>query len=266
MFILVTCERGAAMRHDVNHSIIKGCNLNPRHIKRISLALSFAVVAFFTVACDSRDVREQRAKLEQERAEFAAEQTRAKLAADEKALEVARELRTAKAALERTADDAKQQVSALAQEKIAAEKSTVEAQQQTTALNAAVDASKQYQQQQTTLSNRARPLSEAFVAAQQVKLAATEFFQSEGKWPTFNKEVGLPSADSFQTETIRTVALEPAAKGARIRVKFKNESGTEQQLLMFANVSGAGQVTWSCISPDVKDVQEILPGCRYQAS
>jgi Pilin (bacterial filament) len=239
--------------------------LNLRYIKRTPLVLSFAVVAFFITACDSRDVREQRAKLEQERAEFATEQARAKLAADEKALEVARELRTAKAALDRTADDAKQQVSALAQEKVAAEKSTAEAQQQTTALNAAVDASKQYQQQQTTLSNRARPLSEAFMAAQQVRLATAEFFLSEGKWPTFNKEAGLPAADSFQTETIRSVALEPAAKGARIRVKFKNESGIEQQLLMLANSSSAGQVSWSCISPDVKDVQEVLPNCRYQA-
>lgn len=239
--------------------------MNPRHIKRTTLAISFAVVAIFIAACDSRDVREQRAKLEQERAEFATEQARAKLAADEKALEVARELRVAKAALDRSADEAKQQVSALAQEKISAEKNAAEAKQQTTALNAAVDASKQYQQQQTTLSNRVRPLSEAFMAAQQVKFAAAEFFQSEGKWPTFNKEVGLPVADSFQTETIRSVALELAAKGARIRVKFKNESGTEQQLLMLASLSGAGQVSWSCISPDVKDIHDILPSCRYQA-
>jgi hypothetical protein len=263
-FILVTCERDAAMRHDVNHPIIKGCNLNPRHIKHITLALSFAIAAIFITACDSREVREQRAKLEQERAEFAAEQARAKLAADEKALEVARELRTAKAALDRTADEARQQVSALAQEKVAAEKTAAEALQQTSALNAAVDASKQYQQQQIALSKRARPLSEAFMAAHQARLATIEFFQSEGKWPTFNKEVGLPAADSFQTETIRSVALEPAAKGARIRVKFKNESGTEQQLLMLANLNGAGQVSWSCVSPDVKDIQEVLPGCRYQ--
>ncbi len=238
--------------------------MNSRHINLTPLVISFAIIALFISACDSRDVREQRAKLEQERVEFAAEQARAKLAADEKALEVARELRIAKAALDRSADEAKQQVSALSQEKIAAEKNAAEAKQQTTALNAAVDASKQYQQQQTTLSNRARPLSEAFIAAQQVKLATAEFFQSEGKWPTFNKEVGLPAADSFQTETIRSVALEPAAKGARIRIKFKNETGIEQQLLMLANLGGAGQVSWSCISPDVKDINEILPGCRYQ--
>lgn len=244
----------------------KGCDLNPRQVKSTTLILLFSVTAIFITACDSRDVREQRTKLEQERADFAAEQARAKLVADEKAIDVARELRAAKAALDRTTDEAKQQVSALAQEKNSAEKAVAEALQQTTALNAAVDANKQYQQQQIALSNRARPLSEAYMAAQQVRLATTEFFQSEGKWPTFNKEVGLPAADSFQTETIRSVALEPAAQGARIRVKFKNESGIEQQLLMLANSSSAGQASWRCISPDVKDIQDILPNCRYQAA
>jgi Pilin (bacterial filament) len=246
------------------YKIIKGRNLNLSSNRRATLTALVALVAIFITACDSRDVREQRVKLEQERAAFATEQARAKLATDEKALELARELRTAKAALDRTADEAKQQVSALAQEKIAAEKSTIEAQQQTTALNSAVDASKQYQQQQIALSSRARPLSEALIAAQQVRLAATEFLQSEGKWPTFNKEAGLPTADSFQTDIIRSVALEPAAKGARIRIKYKNESGIEQQLLLLGNSSAAGQVVWNCISPDVKDVQDVLPGCRYQ--
>lgn len=239
--------------------------MNPHHIKRISLALSFAVVAVFFTACDSREVREQRAKLEQDRAAFATEQARAKLAAEESALEAARELRIAKAALDRTTDEAKQQIGAMNQEKIAAEKNAVEAKQQTVALNSAVEASKQYQQQQVALSARARPLTEAIMAAQQFRLATTEFFQSEGKWPTFNKEAGLPAADSFQTDTIRSVALEPYAKGARVRIKYKNESGIEQQLLMLGTSSVAGQVIWSCVSSDVKDIQEVLPGCRYQA-
>ena len=237
--------------------------------------LLLTALAYGTSACDSGEVRTERKKLEQERADFAAEKARAQLAADEKALDTRRELRevglraaelvSTKAALERTTEDAKQQVAALALEKTGVEKTSADAQSQANALNTAIDASKQYQQQQIDRAKRARAFSEGFMAAQQAKLSVGEYFQAEGKWPTSNKELGLPTAESYRTETLRSLNVEPAAKAVRIRVKFVNQSGVEQQLLMVAETSEAGQITWTCRSPDVKDIQEIMPTCRYQA-
>ncbi len=254
--------------------------MNPRFMntglrnKFFSLLLLTAL-AYGTSACDSGEVRAERKKLEQERADFAAEKARAQLAADEKALDARRELRevgqraaelvSTKAALEHTTEDAKQQVIALALEKAAVEKTSADAQSQANALNTAIDASKQYQQQQIDRARRGRAFSEGFMAAQQAKLSVVEYFQTEGRWPTGNKELGLPAAESYRTETLRSLNVEPAAKAVRIRVKFVNQSGAEQQLLMVAETSEAGQITWTCRSPDVKDIQEIMPTCRYRA-
>ena len=97
-------------------------------VRNTAVVVALACATFLTTflaACDSRDVREERKKLEQERIEFAAETARAKLAAEEKAYEAKREINqratelvAERTALERTADEAKQQVAALAQEKM----------------------------------------------------------------------------------------------------------------------------------------------------
>lgn len=233
------------------------------------LLLSAILVAS---GCDGASVRAEREKLQQERAAFAAEQARAQVAADEKTYAANREMKARadelaleRSALDRSAEAAKQQGVSLAQDKNATEKISTDAQQQTAALTAALDASKQYQQQQMERAKRGRALGEAIVAAQSVKLGATEYFLSEGKWPANNKSMGLPAAESFQTDTVQSVSIEPFEKSARILVKFVNESRTGQQIMMIANVSGAGQVTWTCVSPDVKDIQDIVPSCRYQA-
>ena len=233
------------------------------------LLLSAMLVAS---GCDGASVRAEREKLQQERAAFAAEQARAQVAADEKTYADNREMKARadalaleRSALDRSAEAAKQQSVSLAQDKNATEKISTDAQQQTAALTAALDASKQYQQQQMDRAKRGRALGEAIVAAQSVKLGATEYFLSEGKWPANNKSMGLPAAESFQTDTLQSVSIEPFEKSARILVKFVNESRTGQQIMMIANVSGAGQVTWTCVSPDVKDIQDIVPSCRYQA-
>jgi Pilin (bacterial filament) len=231
--------------------------LNPDYqtLAKTSLPTAMAVMTILLLSallalsgCDRASVREEREKLQQERAAFAAEQARAQVAADEKIYAANREMA------------AKQQGSTLTQEK-----NTTDARQQAAALNAALEASKQYQNQQMDRAKRGRALGEAIVAAQSIKLGATEYFLSEGKWPINNKSMGLPAAESFQTETLQSVNIEPFEKSARIRVKFMNESRAEQQIMMIANVSGAGQITWTCVSPDVKDISEIMPSCRYQA-
>jgi hypothetical protein len=102
-----------------------------------------------------------------------------KARADELALE--------RSALDRSAETAKQQGASLAQEKNAAEKITGDAQQQAAALNAALDASKQYQLQRMDRAKRGRALGEAIIAAQSVKLGATEYFLSDGTVDFNNK-------------------------------------------------------------------------------
>lgn len=208
--------------------------------------------------------REQRTSLAAERAAFAqnAEQAKKQLA----------EMREQNAALEQTSAEAHQRLAQLREEKASAEKTAAMAEksaalaaEQTQSLNTAVDASKAYQQQQVERSKRGRALGEGLMAAQGVRVAMTEYFQSEGRWPASNAAMGLSAPESYRTETLRSVHAEPFGKSGRVRVRFIDETGSEREIHFVASVNGAMQVGWQCVSPDVRDIAEIAPSCKFAA-
>lgn len=173
-----------------------------------------------------------------------------------------------KAAVEQTIAAAKQQQTSLGHVNSSAEKSTADAQQITQSLNKAVDASRQYQQELSERGKRAKALSEAVMISQEVKMATAEYFQSEGKWPVNQLAIGMPPAERYKNETLRSVSIEPFGQSLRIRIKFispQSSTGSlEQQLHYLGNTSEAGRISWACVSPDIKDIAELLPTCKYQ--
>ncbi len=175
-----------------------------------------------------------------------------------------------KTAVEQTIAAARQQQTSLGTVNSSAELSVAEAQRITQSRNNAVDASKQYQQQLSERSKRGKALSEALIAAQEVKTASAEYFQSEGRWPANHAAVGMPPPESDKNETLRSVSIEPFGQSIRIRIKFIGQApapGLEQQLHFIASASGgAGRISWSCVSPDIKDIADLLPNCKYQPS
>lgn len=199
--------------------------------------------------------REQRASLAAERAAFAqnAEQAKKQLT----------EMREQSAALEQTSAEARQRMTQLREEKAMAEKAAAAAAEQTQSLNTAVDASKAYQQQQVERGKRGRALGEGLMAAQSVKVAMTDYFQGEGRWPANNAAMGLTAPESYRTETLRSVSAEAFGKSGRVRVRFVDEGGSEREIHLIASVNGAMQVSWQCVSPDVRDIAEIASGCKF---
>jgi FtsZ-interacting cell division protein ZipA len=171
----------------------------------------------------------------------------------------------ARAAAERVRDETKQQLAQVRDEREKLDRAKVEAQQQTKTLNEAVDASKQFEQAQREKGKRANRVSTALVAAQPFKVTAAEYFQTTGQWPKNNKELGLPSSESFRSETLRSVSIEPYANTSRIRIRYMHEDATEREIHLVGGANTVGAFTWQCSSPDTTDIAEFAQGCVYRA-
>jgi Pilin (bacterial filament) len=172
---------------------------------------------------------------------------------------------TARLAAERARDEAKQQLALVREERDKLDRVTGEAQRQTKTLNEAVDASKQFEQGQREKGKRASRVFTALATAQQFKVNAAERFQTTGQWPNNNKELGLPPAESFRSETLRSVSIEPHANTSRIRIRYEHEDATEREIHLVGAVNAAGVFTWQCSSPDTADIAEFVQGCNYRA-
>jgi hypothetical protein len=132
-----------------------------------------------------------------------------------------------------------------------------QAQQQTEALNAAVEKSENYQQEQRTLASRGVTLANALNTAQSMKVAITEFYLTEGKWPRANADIGMPAPATFANGDVRSVAVRPNG-----RIELTIASGT---LFLQGAANQAQQIIWKCVTDSIPDIARLAPDCTYRA-
>jgi len=149
----------------------------------------------------------------------------------------------------------------LKQTKAALEQSVKNAREQTEALNDAVKGSKQYEEQQKQRALRAKQFIDGLHAAASVKVAVTEYFMSEGRWPDSNSAFGGAAPESYRANALQSIAVAPAGK---IRMVFSSEGGKKEHIWLYATANAAGQVTWRCIAPDIPDINKLIPTCVHQ--
>jgi hypothetical protein len=142
------------------------------------------------------------------------------------------------------------------------QKSVQQAEAQKRALDDAVKGSQQYQQQQRSRAARARGLVGGLQAAADVKVAMTESFLTEGKWPSTNQEFGAPAPERSQPEGEQIITVLP---GGKIRVANTNGAHKAEFVTLSASVNAAGQVAWICTTSTIPDIAELVSGCVYQA-
>ncbi|HYM35182.1 MAG TPA: hypothetical protein VET48_07260, partial [Steroidobacteraceae bacterium] len=102
------------------------------------------------------------------------------------------------------------------------EKSILRAKREAQASDDAVKDSQQYQQEQRARANRARGLINGMSAATSMKTAMTEFYFTEGKWPSSNQEFGEPDPSGFNADGVQSINVLP---GGKIRLVLIGEAG-----------------------------------------
>jgi hypothetical protein len=158
------------------------------------------------------------------------------------------------------AEEAKLLNAELQQTKLALDESTQQARDQTQALNDAVKNSEQYQQAQKTQSRRVTLLMNGLNAMNSVKVAVAESYMTYLKWPQSNKEAGVPEPESFKTESVVSINVQP---GGKIRLRVINPEGRPERLWLNGSVNAAMQVLWKCTTEDIPDIAQLIPVCVY---
>lgn len=148
----------------------------------------------------------------------------------------------------------------LKQTKQALDQSVQQARDQTQALNDAVKSNEESQKEQAARSKRVNVLASGLNAANSVKLAMAEGYMTNLKWPDSNKEAGVPVPQSFKTDSIVSITVQPKAK---IKITTTSPEGKSEQLWLTGSVNEAMQVLWKCTTEDIVDIAQLIPACSY---
>lgn len=122
-----------------------------------------------------------------------------------------------------------------------------------------VDSAQQAFEAQAADQNKRRMLAEAVAQTQMYKVALTESFMSNGRWPAKASEAGLPQNNSKAGGAIRDIAV---GQGGTITVSFDGNftEGALFQLVPQADPD-TYQVHWQCKTSGDPDLQRYLPDC-----
>lgn len=122
-----------------------------------------------------------------------------------------------------------------------------------------VDSARQAFEAQAADQNKRRMLAEAIAQTQMYKVALTESFMSNGKWPAEASEAGLPQNNGKAGGAIRNIAV---GERGTITVTFDGSfaDGALFQLVPQAD-SDTYQVRWQCRTSGDPDLKRYLPDC-----
>ena len=123
-----------------------------------------------------------------------------------------------------------------------------------------VDSAQQALDAQAAEQDKRRMAAEAIAQTQLYKVALTESFMANGKWPTRASEAGLPQDNPGAGGAIRNISV---GDRGRITVTFDKSfaEGARFELLPEAD-PGTFQVRWQCRTSGDADLKRFLPQCE----
>lgn len=106
-------------------------------------------------------------------------------------------------------------------------------------------------------------MSEALSLAGGARTAVTEYYTSNGDFPTDNAEAGLASATQITGNYVESVTVDGGLITAEMKSSGVSE-GIQDATMVLSAVTSAGTVTWTCKSGGTSAVEaKYLPSsCR----
>lgn len=102
-------------------------------------------------------------------------------------------------------------------------------------------------------------VTEGMSLASGAKSAVTEYFSSEGTWPSGNPEAGIAPAASIKGNAVKSVAVNKT----KITVTFNTKVVSGATLEMVATAEdGAGAITWKCQAGSDMPAKYLPTSCR----
>ena len=86
-------------------------------------------------------------------------------------------------------------------------------------------------------------VSEGLGLASGAKAAVTEYFSSQGSWPTSNVMAGLEAASKIKGNAVTSVAV---GSGGKLTVTYNTKVNTSAVNVTLTPTNAEGAVTWVC--------------------
>lgn len=108
-------------------------------------------------------------------------------------------------------------------------------------------------------SERAALIMDAVRRATMYRVALTEYYQTNGRWPQDADEAGLPSPEEARGGAVQTVALD---RHGVVTVRLDGRFGRDGTLVLRPTANGAtGTIDWRCEVQGGPDLKKTLPRC-----
>ena len=94
------------------------------------------------------------------------------------------------------------------------------------------------------------------------KVAITDFYQSENRWPGSNQDIGMQAPEKFAGRTLRSMEV---SEGGVITLTYDDKTGVDKGTIrLIPDGSNAGYgIKWRCVTPSYENIATMMPTCEY---
>lgn len=123
-----------------------------------------------------------------------------------------------------------------------------------------VESARQTMDAQAAEMNQRGLVADAVQRATMFRVALTEYYQTNGRWPTDADEAGLPSPSEMRGGAVRTVTL--GAQGA-VTIALDDRFGAGSVIVLKPDANAAsGIVDWNCEVKGDRALKQAMPRCK----
>lgn len=123
-----------------------------------------------------------------------------------------------------------------------------------------VENARQTMDAQAAEMNQRGLVADAVQRATMFRVALTEYYQTNGRWPTDADEAGLPSPSEMRGGAVRTVTL--GAQGA-VTIALDDRFGAGSVIVLKPDANAAsGIVDWNCEVKGDRALKQAMPRCK----
>jgi len=123
-----------------------------------------------------------------------------------------------------------------------------------------VDNARQTMDAQAAEMNQRGLVSDAVQRAAMFRAALTEYYLTNGRWPTDADEAGLPSPSEMRGGAVRTVTI--GAQGA-VTIALDDRFGAGSVIVLKPDANAAsGIVDWNCEVKGDRALKQAMPRCK----
>ena len=105
-------------------------------------------------------------------------------------------------------------------------------------------------------------VAEGLALATSIKHEVAYFYVENGRFPSSNKELGLPGPEQFVGQSLTRLAI---SAGGVIAITFNELSGVKGGVIrLLPDTSNLAMgLQWRCETPNYKDIGKWAPQCKY---